>query len=70
MPTAELFLDFLVFCYETDNRRLIEEFGDLNHHVAPYYHLSIKQLKQNFEMFQGLAAYVFDGSKFEVQTFQ
>ena len=56
MPTAELFLDFLVFCYETGNQQLVEEFGDLNDHVTTYYHLPIRYMKQNFEMFQGLVA--------------
>lgn len=56
MPAAELFLDFLVFCYETGNRSLVEEFGNLNDHLAPYYHLPVKLLRQNFEMFHALVA--------------
>ena len=42
MQTAELFLDFLVFCYETGLQRLLEEFGDLNDRVTAYYHLPNK----------------------------
>lgn len=57
MPVAELFLDFLVFCHETDNRRLIEELRlDLNEFEAAYHHLPIKHMRQAFEMFQGLIA--------------
>ena len=54
MPVAELFLDFLVFCHETGNQRLIEEFGNLDDHLMAYYHLSIPHLRQNFEMHRGL----------------
>lgn len=42
----------MVFCNETDNQQLIEQFGDLKDHVSEKKnHLTIKQMKQCFESF-------------------